>query len=54
MWPTIATSAIPLNGVPEIHALAIDDFIALDIATREMPFDPIVPAKADGDPRETR
>jgi hypothetical protein len=31
---------------PEIRALGIDDLIAMEIATREMLLDPILPAKA--------
>jgi hypothetical protein len=29
-----------------VHALGIDDLIAMEIATREMLFDPILPQKA--------
>jgi hypothetical protein len=31
---------------PEIHAIGIDDLTAMEIATREMLLDPILPTKA--------
>jgi hypothetical protein len=31
---------------PEIHALGMDDLIAMEIATRETLLDPILPTKA--------
>ena len=34
------------STAPEIHAIGIDDLIAMEIATREMLLDPILPTRA--------